>query len=331
SYVDISKELNLDDSLEKGLLHELLAQLKQQPVKPTPASTTDNRQGQSMKLKVGDQVGGHYIIERLLGYGGMGRVYQARHEHIDRTVAIKTLHEHLASDPSTLERFKQEAEATSSLHHPNLATIYDFGLISGKVPYIVMEFLDGTSLDAMLERRGKLAPEKATAIFIQVASALAVVHNQGIIHRDLKPSNIMLIRKDMPGHFVKLVDFGIAKVLQESARATDLTMAGEALGSPPYMSPEQCRGMTLDFRSDLYALGCLMYETFTGEKAVIADSPMETLMKHVKGTPSRQPFEKAHPEISKTVEDLIFKLLEKNPEDRPASADAIIAILHSAS
>ncbi|MGD9681963.1 MAG: protein kinase [Candidatus Obscuribacterales bacterium] len=330
-YVDISKELNLNDSLVKGLLRELMAQLKEQQSSRSPApgaipADQTGEQGRSQKLKVGDLVGAHYKIEKLLGFGGMGRVYQARHAHIDRTVAIKTLHEHLASDPSTLERFKLEAEATSSLHHPNLATVYDFGLIGDRVPYIVMEFLDGTSLERVLERRGRIEPDRATRIFVQVASALAEVHKSGIIHRDLKPSNIMLIRKGENAQFVKLVDFGIAKVLEE-ARATDLTLAGEALGSPPYMSPEQCRGMTLDFRSDLYALGCLMYETYTGYKAILADTPMETLMKHVKEVPSRIPFEKSSPRVGKAVEDIIFALLEKAPENRPGSAEEVKNLL----
>lgn len=334
SYVDISKELNLNDSLVKGLLKELMAQLKDQQASRSPGpgaipAEQTGEQGRSQKLKVGDLVGAHYRIEKLLGFGGMGRVYQARHAHIDRTVAIKTLHEHLASDPSTLERFKLEAEATSSLHHPNLATVYDFGLIGDRVPYIVMEFLDGTSLERVLERRGRIEPDRATRIFVQVASALAEVHKSGIIHRDLKPSNIMLIRKGENAQFVKLVDFGIAKVLEE-ARATDLTLAGEALGSPPYMSPEQCRGMTLDFRSDLYALGCLMYETYTGYKAILADTPMETLMKHVKEVPSRIPFEKSRPRVGKEVEDIIFALLEKAPENRPASAEEVKILLSRA-
>lgn len=334
SYVDISKELNLNDSLVKGLLKELMAQLKDQQAGRSPEpgaipAEQTGEQGRSQKLKVGDLVGAHYRIEKLLGFGGMGRVYQARHAHIERTVAIKTLHEHLASDPSTLERFKLEAEATSSLHHPNLATVYDFGLIGDRVPYIVMEFLDGTSLERVLERRGRIEPDRATKIFVQVASALAEVHKSGIIHRDLKPSNIMLIRKGDNAQFVKLVDFGIAKVLEE-ARATDLTLAGEALGSPPYMSPEQCRGMTLDFRSDLYALGCLMYETYTGYKAILADTPMETLMKHVKEVPSRIPFEKSSPRVGKQVEDIIFALLEKAPENRPGSAEEVKNLLSRA-
>lgn len=279
-------------------------------------------------LNPGDFVG-EFLIEALLGSGSMGRVYRARNQYIERFVAIKTLHDHLVNDPIVSERFKQEARATALIDHPNIATVYDFGLINNKVPYIVMEYLDGVGLDQILKRQGRLDEKQATEIFLQVCLALTSVHTIGIIHRDLKPSNIMLVSKDGKDYFVKIVDFGIAKVLQETALANTLTQVGEAIGSPPYMSPEQCEGEKIDLRTDLYSLGCTMYETYTGVKPFIGSSAFETLSMHVNDDPSDEPFEKLDPPMPKYIQELIFSLLKKNPNHRPESADAVYQTLKS--
>lgn len=276
----------------------------------------------SSGLNPGDFVG-EFSIERLLGAGSMGKVYRARNQQIGKVVAIKTLHDHLISNTVLLERFKLEARATSRIDHPNIATVYDFGLLNNKVPYIVMEYIEGKGLDVLLKEHGKLDEKPATEIFLQVCKALSAVHSIGIIHRDLKPSNIMLVKKDGNDQFVKLVDFGIAKVLQENALTNTLTQVGEAIGSPPYMSPEQCEGDKIDLRTDIYALGCTMYETYTGEKPFVGSSAFETLSMHVNDNPSDKPFKKLEPPVSKHIEELIFKMLKKNPNNRPESADQV--------
>lgn len=281
-------------------------------------------------LKAGDFVG-EFVIEKLLGSGSMGKVYQARNPQIDKIVAIKTLHDNLISNPVVLERFRLEGLATSRIDHPNIATVYDFGLLNNKVPYIAMEYIEGIGLEVLLKEHGKLDEKLATAVFLQVCKALSAVHSVEIIHRDLKPSNIMLVRRDGTDHFVKLVDFGIAKVLQENALTNTLTQVGEAIGSPPYMSPEQCEGEKIDLRTDLYALGCTMYETYTGEKPFVGSSAFETLSMHVNDDPSDKPFRKLEPPVSKHIEELIFKMLKKNPNVRPESADEVYRKLANSS
>lgn len=318
SFEEIALELKINDTLVKGLLDELLAQLKGET--PSKSSHTGSRtqKSASVSIRPGDIVGQHYKIIELIGEGGMGAVYKAEHTFIDRTVAIKTLHEHLANEPSTLARFKVEAESNARVSHQHLVTSYDFGLIEGKIPYMVMEYLEGESLEDMLYREGRLEEKFARTIFAQVCDALDAVHAKGIIHRDLKPGNVMLLRKDGSYH-VKVVDFGIAKILDSGK--VNVTRTGECLGSPLYMSPEQCWGSgkyQIDHRSDLYALGCMMYETFSGLPIFDAESVLEVVMKHIKEPPSLKPLQDAG--VSDHVIDLISKLTRKSQGDRPGSA-----------
>ncbi len=322
---EIASVMNVNDGLVKGLLKELLTQLKGSPESEETNEREENTQSTKVSqspvltIRPGDVIAEHYKIEDLLGRGGMGAVYQARHTFIGRKVAIKTLHEHLVSDPSTLARFKAEAQANASVEHPNLVTIYDFGVIQGRVPYIVMEFLDGFSLEDLIKEVGRLDDKTGKHVFSQVANALSAVHARGIVHRDLKPSNIMIVETENDDYFVKLVDFGIAKVLDNGGEA--LTQTGEALGSPPYMSPEQCYAVELDHRSDLYSLGCTMYEAFSGCRVFPGSTAIEVMMKHVNDTPSRKPLDEA--KVDRRVADLIFSLLEKKPTKRPESASLV--------
>ncbi|MBP9091910.1 protein kinase [bacterium] len=319
---EIAADMNVNDALVKGLLNELLTQLKGVQEEPAVDSTVVTKKA-ARTIEPGDTIGEHYLVEERIGYGGMGAVYQAKHTFIDRKVAIKTLHEHLTAEPDVLARFKAEAQTSSSVTHPNLVSIYDFGLYQGRVPYIVMEYLDGLSLDEMIERYGKLDADLGLYIFAQVADALQAVHDRGIVHRDLKPSNIMIVQSDNDRYFVKLVDLGIAKVLRSSGAA--LTQAGEALGSPPYMSPEQCYSEEIDHRSDLYSLGCTMYETFSGQRVFDGGTPIEVLMRHVNEKPEKQPLVNA--KVPGRLTDLIFKLLEKSPNKRPSSASEVKSML----
>jgi len=316
---EIASEMKVNDSLVKGLLNELLGQLKGRPSEDRTATQAAVADQAPITLTPGDVVAHHYRIDERIGEGGMGCVFRASHMHVDRKVAIKTLHEHLAGRKSSLSRFKAEAQASMAIGHPNLVTIYDFGLLGDRVPYLVMEFLVGTDLSDVITDRGGLDHATGTRIIAQVCDALAAVHAKGIVHRDLKPSNIMLVRNDDDPYFVKLVDFGIAKAVDEEREA--LTRTGEVVGSPPYMSPEQCFGKPLDRRSDLYALGCVMYETYTGRRIYEDCSAIEVMMKHVNEVPSRQPLEGVG--LPKNLIDLIMLLLEKKPENRPATASDV--------
>ncbi len=265
--------------------------------------------------KIGEIFGDRYEILGIIGDGGMGKVYKARHNLMKRIVAIKMLLPHLVQSAAALKRFQQEAQAASALNHPNILTVYDFGISDQGMPYLVMDYLEGTSLAALLQEQGYLPAERAIHIFSQACSALAHAHQKGVIHRDLKPANIMLIDYDGQPDFLKIVDFGIAKLLQPDG-AEQLTHTGEVFGSPLYMSPEQCRGRELDPRSDIYSLGCVMYRTVTGKPVFSGRDPMECMYKQVNDMPSS--FKDVVPELGLTdnLEHAIFRAISKEVEDR---------------
>jgi len=320
SFDEISKDLNINDSLVKGLLNELMKQLQ-----GNDGTVVSSKVQSGGTLREGDLVAEHYKIEEQLGFGGMGSVLKARHTQIARTVAIKTMHEHLAANDGTRARFINEAEATMNLSHPHLVRIFDFGVHNERIPYMVMEYLEGESLSDLLDRVEKLDVPTASRIFKQVCDALYEVHKNGIVHRDLKPSNIMLTRNGSESNYVKLVDFGIAKALEDTGKA--LTLTGEAIGSPPYMSPEQCSGSKIGHQSDIYSLGCVMYETFTGLWAFGPGSPFDIMLKHMNEMPSREPFSADGNEIPGEIVDIMFKMLAKNPAERPSSAQEVGQVL----
>lgn len=262
-------------------------------------------------------VAGKYEILSSLGDGGWGTVYKAQHILLQRPVAIKTLHRHMVESGSALKRFKQEALAGSQLDHPHILNVLDFGITDDGVPYIVMDYLEGASLAETLDAGGFMEPRRAMKIFSQVASALAHAHRNGVIHRDLKPANIMLVEHDGVPDYVKIVDFGIAKIVKEDSDETSqLTETGQLFGSPLYMSPEQCTGKNLDGRSDIYSLGCVMYRTLTGQPAFHVRDLPDCIYKHVNETPAA--FEYVCPDrpIPAEVETIVFKCLLKNPNNR---------------
>jgi serine/threonine protein kinase len=280
---------------------------------PEDGSALDALQGYP---PIGSTFADRYEITSLLGYGGMSIVYKARHKHMDRTVAIKVLHPDLINDPVALERFQQESKAAASLTHPNVVTVYDFGCSQGQA-FFVMDCLEGTTLEDLLDKGVYIPVERAINIFRQICDGLESAHKKGIIHRDLKPPNIALIPQEDGSDLVKILDFGVAKLLPKSdQQALRLTQTGEIFGSPLYMSPEQCLGKKLDGRSDIYALGCLMYEVLTGVQVVIADSFLEALNKHVGEQP--KPFKEVAPHrvIPPAIEELVFKSLAKDPDQR---------------
>jgi serine/threonine protein kinase/Tfp pilus assembly protein PilF len=266
---------------------------------------------------IGTIIAEKYEIQEVLGGGGMGVVYRAKHLLMQRMVAIKMLLPETVSNEYALARFQKEAQAASSLNHPNILTIFDFGITDKQQPYLVMDYLKGNTLADVLDKEEYLHLQKGLSVFIQIASALSHAHQKGVIHRDLKPANIMLVEYEGQGDFVKIVDFGIAKTLhREDGQSVELTQTGQVFGSPVYMSPEQCRGTHLDARADIYSMGCVMYRSSTGSSPFLGQDALELMFKHVNEKPAC--FEDVCPQlkIPKNFQDLVMKCLEKDPNNR---------------
>lgn len=273
-----------------------------------------------------------YILESIIGRGGMSVVYRARHLLLNKPMAVKMLHSHMAADERALKRFQQEARSVSSLEHPGIISIHDFGITDGQnVPYLCMDLANGQSLFELL-RDGPLEAKRALQICLQVCAALTHAHEMGIVHRDIKPSNVLLINEGTDKEQIKVVDFGIAKVLEASDnRGHEMTRTGESVGSPPYMSPEQCQGLALDARSDVYSLGCLLYELITGEAPLRGASAYETIHRQMHDLPESVSAHRADLRNAAALDALILKSIAKNPSQRFQSmrefGEAIDAVL----
>lgn len=268
-----------------------------------------------------------YEILAEIGAGGWGVVYKARQIELDRIVAVKVLRKHLINDRSKLMRFKQEAYAASRLVHTNIAQVFDYGVFDRRQPFFVMEYLEGQSLDKFLAQEAELDTVTMNAIFAQTLAALAFAHGQGVIHRDIKPGNI-LVRTSENGVTVKLVDFGIARLMERQEEEKNLTATGELLGTPLYMSPEQCVGEHIDFRSDLYSLACVMYESVTGYNPFAASNSFECMMRHTNGvTPDVTLADGTICDAS--VQAFFRKALAKEPGARYQSAEEMAKDLAS--
>lgn len=289
------------------------------------AEYVDRKQREQAELNelVRLNLGHKYEVVSLLGRGGMGAVYKVRHKLLDKIFAVKVLNPDLLKDRASLKRFDQEAHAASKLTHPNLAAVYDYGKGDAGAPFIVMDYLEGKSLDKILEDEVYLAAPRAVDLFVQATEAVAHAHQKGVIHRDIKPANLIIMQQDGI-EMVKLVDFGIAKVLTEDSKITHgLTQTGEIFGSPTYMSPEQCQGLKLDARSDIYALGCVMYETLTGSPPFTGDNPIQTILKHISDLPPRFGEKCRELDISQDFEAIVMLCLAKDPEQRYQSMDEL--------
>lgn len=282
-----------------------------------------------VQLPAGKVIMDKFTVIGHLGTGGMGSVFKVKHIHLQTFYALKCLN-HKQGNDAIWRRFENEARAANRLDHPNLIKVHDSGLLHDGQPYFVMDLVEGTTLSQELEGKGTLNLAQALKIFIQVGFALSYAHENGVIHRDIKPSNIMLVKgsSNSLGGTVKVVDFGIAKLTgQDEFNQQTLTRTGEIFGSPLYMSPEQCMGIAVDHRSDLYSLGCVMYEALTGAPPMVGDSALTTMMKHQSEKPMSLTQASMGLEFPESIELIVAKLLEKNPDDRYQKASLLTADL----
>jgi serine/threonine-protein kinase len=273
---------------------------------------------------VGKVVARKYAVERCIGEGGMGRVYRARQLVLDKPVVLKVLHQELLSDARTVARFQREARAASRLNHPNSINILDFGVAEDGELFIAMEYVDGHDLHHLLTNEWPLSEPRIIRIVAQVLSALADAHSAGVIHRDLKPENVMVEpRRGGESDVVKVLDFGIAKIVDTAEAGPALTRAGFVCGTPEYMSPEQAKGAPLDARSDLYSVGVLLFQLVTRRLPFEADTAIGYATKHLSEPPP--PPSRFRPGgCSPEMERLILHALAKDPAARPQTAEAFL-------
>lgn len=268
------------------------------------------------KYKSGDCLSEKYQFLESVGSGGMGIIYKANHLALNRIVAIKLLHPYLLN-ADTILRFQREARTASKLRHPNLIEVQDVGSTDEGQPYMVMDFISGKSLSDLIREKGRLTVEETIRIFIQICNGLAFAHKQNILHRDLKPSNVMLVSDEHGATVAKILDFGIAKVLEEGEnKGATLTKTGDVFGSPLYMSPEQGAGGNVDRRSDLYSLGCMLFECLTGTPPFVGKSIIDTLMGHAQQRPPSLKEATLGSDFPEELNYLVLKLLAKAPDDR---------------
>ncbi|HEU4411818.1 MAG TPA: protein kinase [Polyangiaceae bacterium] len=292
---------------------------------PPPPSSLDRPPARMVGALLSDR----YRITSLIGEGGMGEVYLGEHVLMRKRVAIKVLHPDMMMHDEIVARFEREAMAAAHIDHPNVAAATDFGRTPEGSFFLVLEYIEGRSLREMLAGLGALPAARALHIVRQVTAALARAHELGIVHRDLKPENVMLVVRGQDTDFVKVLDFGIAKVpVQElTGKATvvhQLTRMGVMYGTPEYMAPEQALGQQVDHRADLYALGVMLYEMVTGSRPFEAADPVSLVAQHITVPPQPPSARNPQAEVPKPVEDLVLRLLQKDAQARPASAEEVI-------
>lgn len=266
----------------------------------------------------GDIVGERYRVQSLIGHGGMGMVYKVEQIYLGKELALKILHSSSATDV-TFRRFQHEAQAVFGIDHPSLISVHDFGLLDERIPFLVMDYVQGCSLAERLKMQGTLSVQEAVPIFLRICFGLGYAHEHGVIHRDVKPSNIMLSDGMSPSQdgCVKIVDFGIAKFTQlEASQAQALTRTGEVFGSPLYMSPEQCSGSPVDQRSDIYSLGCVFFEALTGTTPFVGANALSTMMRHLGEIPPSLREASLGKEFPPVLEQIISKMLAKRAGER---------------
>ncbi|HSS03130.1 MAG TPA: serine/threonine-protein kinase, partial [Kofleriaceae bacterium] len=274
-------------------------------------------------VMIGREIAGRYRMLAKLGEGGMGAVFRAEQISLKRTVAVKLLRSEVLGNQLLLRRFSAEAEAVAKLNHPNTVNIYDFGQDSDGTLFIAMEFIEGRSLRSVIQAEAPLPPRRALQVALQVAASLSDAHAHAIVHRDLKPDNVMLQDRGRERDVARVLDFGIAK-LRDDNRATQMQMTqqGDMLGTPQYMAPEQIRAEPIDGRTDVYALGCMLYEMVTGRLPYEATTVLALLSKHLIEQPV--PPSQRRPELGlpPALDALILSAMAKDPRARPPTMDA---------
>ena len=280
---------------------------------------------------IGKVLSERYLIVRKIGEGGMGAVYQAQHALIEKKIALKILFQDLTRRPDLIARFLQEAKSASRIGHENVIDISDFGQSPEGLVFIAMEYLDGQDLGKMLKKTGAMDWTRARPILMQIAKGLRAAHSNGIIHRDMKPENIYLIQREGHHDFVKVLDFGIAKIINaDEMGGPALTQTGMIFGTPEYMSPEQAQGSPPDHRVDIYAVGCIMYHMLTGQVPFTADNFMGILTKHLLEPPVPPRKRRPDLEIPPDVEAICLKAMEKDRDKRYPDMDALYRALGAA-
>lgn len=318
------RELNQTSSGELDGTQSVETQIV--PVLPPATSTAqiaadDRLLGADSEAPYSDLIGRtidkKYLIQSVLGEGGMAVVYRAHHVQMERTVVIKVMQGWLLSNRNSVERFERECKLTAKLNHPNIVSVYDVGLINGKEPYLVMEYIKGESLADKIHNSGALPYATTANIIIQICRGLQEAHTSGIIHRDLKPDNVLLQHKSDRPDWVKIVDFGISNFVHGSKK---LTKTGRMVGTPEYIAPEQLKDRPIDMRTDLYGIGIMMFEMLTGRVPFDGESAESILMKHLlEDAPTMA---EVRPELAENnlFQPIVDKLLKKNPDDRYQTA-----------
>jgi serine/threonine protein kinase len=278
---------------------------------------------------------GRYETIRLLGEGGMGRVYLAKQTDLGRQVVVKVMHEHVANDPKFRERFQREMLLMARFQHPYVVALYDASLSDPLGPCIVMEYVRGISLDTLMHRNGRLSPARVGMILGQLCEALYAAHSEGIIHRDLKPANLMVVDPDSPYEKIKVMDFGLAKLIENAGNIGMMhhqsnTGIDFAVGTPGYISPEQVRGEDTDYRCDIYGVGVMLYELLTGRLPFIRDETMDVLFAHATEPPPTFAEVGASNWAPPEIEAVVMRCLAKAPNDRPSSARELAELYQKA-
>lgn len=272
---------------------------------------------------------GRYETIRLLGEGGMGRVYLARQLDLGRQVVVKVMHEHVAAEPKFRDRFQRETLLMARFAHPYAVTLYDASLTDG--PCIVMEYIRGVNLEHLLQKHERLSYARVGRLLAQLCEVLQAAHEQGLIHRDLKPANLMVVDHDTPREKIKVMDFGLAKLVDGDALTDYRASSAEfAVGTPGYICPEQVRGDAVDHRGDIYSVGVMLYELLSGRLPFLGASSMDLMLAHATETPPRFASLGLPIDIPEPIEAAIFMCLEKNPNDRPQTARELAEIFEMA-
>ncbi|HVE84876.1 MAG TPA: serine/threonine-protein kinase [Myxococcales bacterium] len=269
---------------------------------------------------IGERLGDYQVVERI-GEGAMGIVYRGFQPLIRKRVAIKVLKPEVAEDPGQARRLLAEAQSVNAIGHRGIIDIFGFGEVPDGRHYLVMEYLEGQSLDRLIADRGAMFPLEAIPLLIEICSALAAAHARGIVHRDLKPSNVFVVAQPDGAQFIKLLDFGLAKRGEGPRSLTPQTGSMRIVGTPEYIAPEQARSEPVSPRTDLYALGVMAYEMLTGRLPFRAESPIEMVMQHLETRPPKP--SSLVVELPPRLDDLVVRMMAKEPSKRPNTADEV--------